>query len=49
MCEALRDRGAVLEEPAHRHRGSRPDGVEDSDAVVLSEPQAPIREITHID
>src|SRR5467141_4182915 len=34
-CEALCNRGAVLEQPAHRQRGSRADGVEDPDAVVL--------------
>src|SRR6267143_3035551 len=30
-CEALRNRGAVIEQPAHRHRGSRADGIEDPD------------------
>src|SRR2546428_913139 len=49
MWEVSRNRGAVLEEPAHGQRRSRPDGVEDSDALVLGQPHAPFGEITHID
>src|SRR2546425_119653 len=48
-CAALRNRGAVLEQPAHRQRGSRADGIEDPDAVVLGQPHAPVGEITHVD
>src|SRR5438552_3499573 len=34
-CAALRNRCAVVKQATHRHRGSRPDGVEDADAVML--------------
>src|SRR5437764_3605549 len=34
-CPALRNRCAVVKQAAHRQRGSRPHGVEDSDAVML--------------
>src|SRR5438067_11349004 len=34
-CATLRNRCAGVKQAAHRQRGSRPHGVEDSDAVVL--------------